>query len=264
MPEPIRALIVDDEELARANLRQALRDVPGWQVAGECESVRAARAFLGANAADVIFLDVQMPFESGLVLARELAASETPPGIVFVTAFDQYAVEAFELQALDYLLKPFDDARLATTLERVRELLDLRQRAAYRAAVSDAVDEVEGLRAAREPEPLRRFCIRSVGSIESIAVAAVEWIASAGNYVELHLTGRSVLHRITMAQLEHRLDRAEFLRVHRTAIVRSRLVTALQITGDGSYELILASGARVPVSERYVPEVRALLVDQGR
>jgi two-component system LytT family response regulator len=118
---------------------------------------------------------------------------------------------------------------------------------------------VEELRAAREPEPLRRFCVRSVGSIESIDVAAVEWIASAGNYVELHLPGRSVLHRVTMAQLEHRLDRADFLRVHRTAIVRRRLVTALQVTGDGSYALTLETGGRVPVSERYVPEVRALL-----
>ena len=259
MPEPIRALLVDDEPLARANLRQALAEYPGWTIAGECAGARATRAFLASSPVDVVFLDVQMPFESGLSLARELVEAPLPPLIVFVTAFDRYAIEAFEVQALDYLLKPVDDARLALALARVAEALAIRQRAAYALAVRDAADEVEQGRGTAASDFLKRICVRSVGTMESVAVASVEWIASAGNYVELHLAGRTILHRTTMSTLERHLDPAEFLRVHRTAIVRRALVTAIESAGEGAFALTLASGVRIPVSERQAPAVRALL-----
>ena len=258
MPNIIRALLVDDEEPARANLRQALSESPRWVVVGECEGARAAREFLAANAVDAVFLDVQMPYETGLSLARRLVEQAIPPLIVFVTAFDRYAIEAFEVQALDYLLKPFDDARLALTLWRVEEALQIRQRAAYRAAVSDAVHEVEN-QGTGQREYLQRLCVRSVGAMESVALAAVDWIGSAGNYVELPLGAQTILHRITMAHLERRLDPAEFMRVHRTAIVRRRLITALEVTGDSIYALRLSGGERIPVSERHVAAVRSLL-----
>jgi two-component system LytT family response regulator len=259
MAEPIRALVVDDEALARANLRQALTAHSGWLVAGECPGARAARAFLASSPVDVVFLDVQMPFESGISLARGLVDAPLPPLIVFVTAFDQYAIEAFEVQALDYLLKPVDDARLALALARVEEAITIRQRAAYALAVVDAADEIERGHDSGANDSLQRICVRSVGAMESVAVAAVEWISSAGNYVELHLAGRTILHRITMSTLERRLDPAEFIRVHRTAIVRRGLVTSIESAGDGSFVLSLSSGERVPVSERYAPSVRALI-----
>jgi len=258
MPDrTIRALVVDDEVLARTNLRAALAEEPGWEVVGECESARAARELLPIVKPDAVFLDIQMPYETGLSLAREIVEAPSPPVIVFVTAFDQYAVEAFELQALDYLLKPFDDARLAQTLTRLREVFDLRERAAYRHAIEDATVEVESHREARNTAYLTRLCVRGVGSIESVDVAAVDWIASAGNYVELHLHDRHVLHRITMSMLERRLDPREFMRVHRTAIVRRKLLKALRVNGDGTYLADLTNGASVPVSERHASAVRA-------
>lgn len=132
-PEKIHALIVDDEPLARANLRHALAPFSRWRVASECASAAQARQAMEAGRIDVVFLDIQMPRESGLELARSLAVLEGPPIVVFVTAFEAFAVEAFELHALDYLLKPFDDERLSQTLNRAEGMLSLKARAAYAA-----------------------------------------------------------------------------------------------------------------------------------
>jgi|CXWL01.1.fsa_nt_gi two-component system LytT family response regulator len=259
MPETLRALVVDDEALARANLRHAIREFPGWEVVAECDSAASARAALGATRVDVVFLDIQMPGENGLTLARELTAVGSAPIIVFVTAYDEFAIEAFEVQALDYLQKPFDDGRLAQTLTRAGELVRLRQRAPWQAAVDDAVSAVQAVRGQGLVVPLSRVCVRSVGHIETVAISAVRWIASAGNYVELHLGGRRVLHRVTLARLEAHLDAEVFMRVHRTAIVRRAAIAALRVTGDGTYELTLDRGEVVPVSERHVASVRTLL-----
>ncbi len=217
----VRALIVDDEALARANLRHALAAAPHWTVAAECGSVAEARRALESSPPDVVFLDVQMPVEDGLVLARALAAGDEPPIIVFVTAFESFAIDAFEVHALDYLLKPFDDERFAQALARAEALLQLRERASYAGALRDYLAEqpAEGA-ASAAPSYLTRLCIRSVGKIESVAVDDVRWIHGAGNYVELHLAGRMVLHRITLTQLERRLDPAVFMRVHRSTMVR--------------------------------------------
>ena len=255
----IRALLVDDEKLARSNLRHALSDFPGWQVVSECASAAAARAALSVMPVDVVFLDVQMPEETGLSLARKLVAEESPPVIVFVTAYDHYAIEAFEVHALDYLQKPFDDARLAQTLTRAAELIALRQSPSWREAVSDAMRSVDDARQSRQGAPLTRVCVRSVGKVETVPIESVRWIASAGNYVELHLGTRSVLHRVPLSQLEKHLDPAEFMRVHRTALVRRKLISGIQVTGDGTYRAILAQDEQVPVSERYIAAVRELL-----
>ena len=257
----VRAVLVDDEKLARANLRHALSEVPGWQVVAECSSAAAARAALSVMPADVVFLDVQMPEETGLSLARKLVTEDSPPVIVFVTAYDQYAIEAFEVHALDYLQKPFDDARLAQTLTRARELVSLRQSPSWREAVSDAMETVDDARHARPSAPLTRVCVRSVGKVETVPIDSVRWIASAGNYVELHLGERSVLHRVPLSQLEKRLDPEQFMRVHRTALVRKALISGIKVTGDGTYNAILNRDEQVPVSERYVTAVRELLED---
>lgn len=255
----VRALLVDDEKLARANLRHALSEVPGWQVVAECGSAAAARAALSVMAVDVVFLDVQMPEETGLSLARKLVAEDSAPVIVFVTAYDQYAIEAFEVHALDYLQKPFDDARLAQTLHRAQELVSLRQSPPWREAIADAMNSVDEARQSKPSSPLTRVCVRSVGKVETVAIEAVRWIASAGNYVELHLGQRSVLHRVPLSQLEKRLDPEVFMRVHRTAIVRKSLISGVRVTGDGTYSAMLAADEQVPVSERYVGAVRSLL-----
>lgn len=259
MGEPIRALIVDDEAPGRINLRLALRNVPGWSVAGECGSVAQARAFLRQQPVDAIFLDIQMPEETGVELARELSREETPPVIIFVTAYDEFALEAFEVHALDYLLKPFDDARFLRATAYAESMVRSRQPGAYGAVLRDYLDQVDASATPIPEKHLARFVVRSTGTVEFIPTTEVAWIGSAGNYVELHTAHRTVLHRATIGSVEHLLDPADFVRVHRTAIVRRDGIAALSVTGDGTYALDLRSGAQVPVSQRYLKGLRALL-----
>jgi two-component system LytT family response regulator len=251
----VRYLIVDDETPSRTNLRLALAAHAGWQLLAECDSAASARAALAAQDVDVIFLDIQMPIESGLVLAREMSRLPSPPLIVFATAYSEHAVDAFEVHALDYLLKPLNDARLAQTVERIGAMLGRRQREAYGAAVRDYVETGAGQAVAQ----LERINVRSVGRIEQIRVGDVLWIESAGNYVELHLEGRTVLHRITLNRLEALLAPGEFLRVHRSAIVRRGQIARLETIGDGSYRLTLRCGATVAVSERYLGALKSAM-----
>lgn len=251
----VRYLIVDDEAPSRANLRLALAAHADWRLAAECDSAAAARAALQACEVDVIFLDIQMPLESGLVLAREISRQRVPPLIVFVTAYGEHAIDAFEVHALDYLLKPLNDTRLAHTVERVAAMLGQRQREAYGAALRDYIDAGSG----HQAERLERINVRSVGRIEQIRVDDIEWIESAGNYVELHLAGRTVLHRITLNRMDALLGPGEFLRVHRSAIVRRTQIARLETVGDGNYRLTLRGGATVAVSERYLAALKAAM-----
>ena len=247
---PIRYAVVDDEAPGRANLRLAMQAHPGWRLAAECDSADSARSALAVHAVDLLFLDVQMPRESGLALARELGRMAEPPLVVFVTAHSVHAVEAFEVHALDYLLKPVDDARLAQAVERAAAMLAQRQRGAYAAALRDFAAP------AAYPEHLN---VRSVGRIDQVRVGDIDWIGAAGNYVALHVDGRELLHRVPLGRLESMLRPDAFLRVHRSAIVRRSQVAGLAAVGDGSYLLRLRCGASVPVSERYVEGVRAQL-----
>ena len=250
----VRYLIVDDEEPGRANLRLALAGQSGWQLVAECDGAAAARKALANGDIDLLFLDIQMPGESGLVLARELSALREPPLIVFVTAYGAHAIDAFEVHALDYLLKPLDDARLAQAVERAGALLRLRQREAWGAALRTYVQAEE------TPYP-ERLNVRSVGRIDQVLVADILWIGGAGNYAELHLPGRTMLHRITLSRLEGMLDPARFLRVHRGAIVARTQIAALTTVSEGTWRLTLRCGAEVPVSARYVAAVRAQMGD---
>jgi two-component system LytT family response regulator len=251
----IRYLIVDDEAPGRTNLRLALQAHPDWLLVAECESAASARAALQGRDVDVIFLDVQMPVESGLVLAREISRLREPPLIVFVTAYSEHAIDAFEVHALDYLLKPVGDARLAQAVERVAAMLGQRQREAYGAAVRDYVDADAG----RQARYLAHLNVRSVGRIEQVRVEDILWVESAGNYVELHLAARTVLHRITLNRLEAMLDPAAFIRVHRGAIVRRDQIASLASTGDGTWRLLLRCGGAVAVSERYLGALKAAM-----
>ena len=251
----IRYLIVDDELPGRVNLRLAMAAWPDWALAAECDSAAAARAALAGQDIDVVFLDIQMPAESGLVLAREISRLREPPLVVFVTAHSEHAVDAFEVHALDYLLKPLSDARLAQAVERAAAMLGARQRAAYGAALRDYVD-ADGRAGSACLDHLH---VRSVGRIERIGVDEIAWIGSAGNYAELHLAARTVLHRITLNRLEALLGAGQFLRVHRGAIVRRDQIARLESGGDGGHRLLLRCGAAVPVSERYLGALKAAL-----
>lgn len=259
MTEPRGVLVVDDEAPARTNLRLALSRHPQWRVVAEAADAAEARAALGRGAVDLVFLDVQMPGEDGISLARWLAARPEPPIVVFATAYDRFAVDAFEAHALDYLLKPFDDARLAQALERAAQLIELQQRASYAAALAGLADQQ---RAAAEGRPApwpTHVSVKSVRRIERIALDEVLWIASAGNYVELHLAQRVVLHRAPLAWMEARLDPAAFVRVHRRALVRRQALREFRSSAGEGPVAVLSNGERVPVSAPYVAAVRALL-----
>lgn len=249
---PIRVLIVDDEEPGRVNLRYSLAPHRQCAIVAECDSAASARAALAAHEVDLVFLDVQMPQETGLSLARALSRQAEPPLIVFVTAHSVHAVEAFEVHALDYLLKPVDDVRLAHAVERAASMLAQRQRGAYGDALRGYVD------AAASPY-LENISVRSIGRIDRVSTAHILWVEAAGNYVQLHTAARSLLHRVPLSRLEQHLNPKDFVRVHRGAIVRRTQIASLAVAGDGSYLLGLHCGAAVAVSERHVQSVRMAL-----
>lgn len=252
-----RVLIVDDEVPARANLRFALSDHPDWTIIGEAANSTEARSALAHGAVELVFLDIQMPGESGLLLARELAEGPDPPLIVFVTAFDQHAVAGFEANALDFLLKPFSDERLAQALQRATALIELKQRAQYADSIRLMSVDAQAHRRG-EPVPSRPFIsVKSVGKIERIAVSDVRWLEASGNYVSLHLANREVLHRATMAQMSGWLDPALFIRVHRRALVRRSQLRSLHSLGAERWEVVLGCGRRLAVGESHLAAVRA-------
>lgn len=263
MPTPLppwKVLIVDDEALARSNLQLALADLPNWSVVGLCADAAEARVAMAEKAPDLVLLDIQMPRQHGLSFAAELAHLSAPPLVVFVTAHDEHALAAFDVHALDYLLKPVDDARLAKALQRAEGMLSQAQQASHAAAgLSAYVREREAQVQHQALPELEQLVVRSVGNIERVAVRDVRWLASAGNYVELHLADeRRLLHRATLSALEDRMPKGEFLRVHRTALVRPADIVSLAVVGDDVYTASLRNGQQVPVSERYVKDVRRL------
>jgi two-component system LytT family response regulator len=262
MTRRIRAMLVDDEPLARASLRAALAPHVDWEIVAEAEGTDSARVLLASSNPDVVFLDIRMPGESGLAFARELADGGAPPIIVFLTAFDEHALAAFSVHALDYLVKPLDDARLRETLARVRALRELEWRAVYGDALSAGVADAT---ASMDTSPyLEQFCVRSIGRIDVVPLAEVVWLEASGNYVELHTReGKAILHRAPLADVERRLDPTVFMRIHRRSIVRIAECASLAVVGDRAYRLRLRSGARLSVSARYVTAVRAVLADGG-
>ncbi len=253
-----RAIIVDDEEPGRIMLRYALSAQKNWTILGEFSNVAAAREFINSHEVDVIFLDIQMPRENGISLARSLSILDNPPLIIFVTAYNAHAIEAFEVHALDYLLKPVNLARFTQALSRADEILT--QRRGYAKVLSSYVNSEDraGDNSSSGSNYLQQIVARSVGEMECIPIAEVLWMSSASNYVELHLTKRVVLHRMTLSALEKLINPQDFIRVHRTALVRIDQFQHLRVVGDGMYTLTLVCGVEVAVSERHIERVRAL------
>lgn len=244
-----QVLIVDDELHARTNLRLALASLPDWVTAAECHSAAAARAFLHDHQVDVLLLDVQMPVESGLALARTLSVQAEPPLIVFVTAHRGHALEAFDVHALDYVVKPVDERRLQQALDRARAMLD--QRATHARALRQFTAPTRGY--------WSELIVRSVGRMDRVLLSDVSWMETAGNYVELHLPQRVLLHRTTLTELVRYLDPDAFVRIHRRILVRRGQVLTLRQAQEGSYVVTLRCGHALPVSERYLAEVKLAL-----
>jgi len=235
---PIRVAIVDDEPLARAALRLSLAADPELVVVGDCNGVDAPQ-LIEREQVELVFLDVQMPEVDGFAV---LEALEGPlPAIVFVTAHDAYAVRAFEVHAIDYLLKPFDDARLATALARAKERL---------ARPGEASDQLVALleERARRERQVERLLVRARGKVVAVRTRDIDWIEAADYYATLHVGGATHLVRQTMAELETSLDGRRFIRVHRRAIVNIDRVREVHPMFRGDCTLVLADGTRVRLS----------------
>lgn len=232
---PIRTLIVDDEPLGRQRLRALLDADPDVAVMGECADGAEALAALRAGPCDLLFLDVEMPGLSGLEVARRLGPQRLP-ALVFVTAHRDYALPAFEVRAVDFLLKPFDRARFQKTMEWAKEQL-----------------AHGGEPAAAKPsgKPLERVTIKSGGRIYFVKAEDIDWVEAAGNYLRLHVGAETHLLRETLSSLEARLDPERFWRIHRSTVVNVDRVQELQPLFHGDYAVILHDGTQLTLSRSY-------------
>jgi two-component system LytT family response regulator len=246
-------LIVDDEPLARDLLRTLLAAEPDVVVIGEHGNGEDATAAIRSERPDLLFLDVQMPGRNGFELLAALESRDMP-AVVFVTAFDQYAVKAFAVHALDYLLKPFDDQRLAGAVERVRQQLRRVNRDEESQRVLALLDDLRSAQTYRD-----HLVIRTTGRAVLQPVREIEWIEAAGKHVQVHAGGLSHTMRETMGQLEEVLNPRRFIRVSRSAIVHIDRIREIQVGFNGDYVIQLRGGARVPTTRGYRQRVLDLL-----
>jgi two-component system LytT family response regulator len=260
----IRALIVDDEPLARRGIRQLLESCPDIDIVGECRNGREALTALETLAPDLVFLDVQMPELDGFEVVRARGAARMPH-VVFVTAYDEFAVRAFETHALDYLVKPVNEARFAAALERVRErmrfaeALELTRKIGDLLATHDRRGDARGDLAYRALAPAKKLVVPTATGDLVLDVDEIDWIQADDYYAAVHARGRRHLIRESLASLEQRLDANQFVRVHRSAIVRLERVREMRSAAGGESVLVLRDGTRVPVSRRRREQVAELI-----
>lgn len=265
----LRALIVDDEALARRGLILRLKEIDGVEVVGEAKNGREAVAKSRELKPDLLFLDIQMPGMNGFDVVREL--SEGPlPVVLFVTAYDQFAVDAFEVNAVDYLLKPIEVDRLQQALDKARTRLGSDQEKSERTMLLKLLADVTGKSdlsveklkqtdaSSLKPAPLKKLAIRDGGKTTWVRQEDIDWVDAAGDYMCVHALGETHIMRRTMKQLESQLD-AEFLqRIHRSTIVNVKRVKAMQAHMNGEYFLTLDSGHSVKLSRTYKDKLKYL------
>ena len=262
----LNTLIVDDEALARRGLKHRLQHVQDIRIIGEARNGREAVAMIREHRPDLVFLDIQMPGLNGFDVVRELAAGELP-AIVFVTAFDEFAIKAFEANAVDYILKPIEAERLQEALQRVRERQSARRAKKDRASLLrlvsaiageniTSVDEISGSKLAHLKKPAARLSIKDGGKTTWVQQEDIEWIDAAGDYMCVHAAGQTHIMRKTMKELERELDADLLQRVHRSAIVNIKQVTEMQSHINGEYFLKLKSGHTLKLSRTYKDKLK--------
>lgn len=273
MTSKIRTLVVDDESLARRGLIVRLQDFPQVELLDECQSARQALEKIIEHKPDLIFLDIQMPGMNGFELLREVKAKGIElPIVVFVTAYDQYAIKAFEVRAIDYLLKPVDHERLAVALERVSRNLAQRERNAQQErmlnlladatgedceAILRKLAENEDVGASRYPE---HIAIKESGEITRVAINSIEWVDAAGDYMCIHAANETHILRRTMKELEEELNPNRFQRIHRSAIVNLDQIEKLCSRQNGEYHIVLKNGKELKVSRSYKERIKKLIL----
>ncbi|MGH7662928.1 MAG: LytR/AlgR family response regulator transcription factor [Gemmatimonadaceae bacterium] len=266
MRDRLRTLVVDDEPLARAHLRMLLEERDDVVVAGECGDGRTAVERIRSDRPGLVLLDIQMPELDGLQVVREVGVSRMP-AVIFVTAYDQHALAAFDLHAVDYLVKPVKRDRFGFAIDRVVSLA----RAADTAKSWGATPAIERLLRAMQAErpgsgepsddsrPLDRIAIRADGRVAFLPVADIEWIEAADDHVRIHTGKHTYMHRDTLTHLEQRLPSGVFLRVHRSSMVNVERIREMQPWFHGDWVIILGSGARVQSGKSYRARIREFL-----
>jgi len=248
----IRTIIVDDEPLARRGIRAQLKTEADIEIIAECGNGRDAVRLIEEQKPDLVFLDIQMPELDGFGVI-EAVGLERLPAIVFVTAYDKYALRAFDVHALDYLLKPFDPERFTTALARARAQIE-------RKDISDLSERLQSLINDLKPNQKysERIVIKSAGRIFFLGVEEIDWVEAADNYVRLHAGRASHLLRETMNSIEKRLDPAQFMRVHRSTIINTRRIKELHALFHGEYEITLIDGTRLTTGRGYRERLQEL------
>jgi two-component system, LytTR family, response regulator len=263
MPNKIKVLIVDDEPLARDKIRGMLKGKDDIEIVGEAGNGKEAVAAIQKHEPDLLFLDVQMPEMDGFGVLQTIGPSRLPM-VVFVTAYDRYALQAFEVFALDYLLKPFDRERFEKALERARTQLDQEKRKDLTQGLQSLMEELSRVRqgasaAAPGPKHLERLAIKASGRIFFLRAQDIDYIESEGNYVRVHAGKESHLIREAMSVLETQLDPKKFLRIHRCTIVNVDRIQELQPWFHGEYRVILRNGVQLTLSRSYREKLREFL-----
>ena len=256
--EKIRALIVDDEPIARRGIRHHLRNSADVEVIGECANGREAVAAIEKQMPDLVFLDVQMPLLNGFGVIEKLETKKLP-AIVFITAYDEHAIRAFEINALDYLLKPIDGERFQKTLERVREQLKNSKTRRLEQKLSALLNNLELKKSGEESNYLERVAVKEAGRITFLNVNEIDWITAQGNYIQLHAKGKSHILRETMDGIERKLNPQKFLRLRRSKIVRIEQIKELHPLFKGEFAVILKDGKELISSRRYRQNLDILL-----
>jgi two-component system, LytTR family, response regulator len=241
----IRTLVVDDEPMGRERVLSLLQQEDDVEVIGECSDGTQAIAAIQQHSPDLVFLDVQMPGANGFGVIDAVGADRMP-NVIFVTAYDEYALKAFEYHALDYLLKPFNRDRFKETLKHARASLERRRAGDLGRRLLALVNDIKP-----DAPRLERLVVKSGGRVFFLRTDEIDWIEAAGNYVRLHLGEESHLFRETMNRMEGRLDSRRFVRIHRSRIVNTERIKELQPWFNGEYVVILRNGTRLTLSRGY-------------
>jgi two-component system LytT family response regulator len=246
---PVRTIIVDDEELARERLRSLLGKEKEIEIIGEAGDGKSAVALIDKEKPDLVFLDVQMPELDGFEVLQNLSHQ---PNVVFVTAHDKFALKAFDVHAVDYLLKPFDKERFQTALKRVLE--KVRSKALEAEKISAVLNEVKP-----PSKPVERLMVKTEGRVLLIKTEDLDWVEAADNYVNLHVGNEAHLMRETMSSLEGKLPAEKFMRISRSSIVNLERIKELQPMFHGEYVVILKNGTKLTLSRTYREKLDQLM-----
>lgn len=259
----MRVIIVDDEELARRGIRTRLERRGDVDIVAECSNAREAIEAIRRAAPDVVFLDVQMPGKTGFEVVESIGW-DVFPHVIFITAHDRYAIQAFEVNALDYLLKPIDDERFDVALQRARESLARDRDSDFGRRLSSVFSQLPGgASGTRHKNRSDRLVVRSGGRVVFVKTAEIDWVEASGDYVTLHVGKKSWLLRETISEIERKLEAAGFTRIHRSTIVNLERVAEMRALDNGEYRVFLRDGTELKLSRNYRHALQRLIDGRG-